>query len=83
MEKVTKAEKGIISTTDIYQAAYLAMKKHEPKLSKQDGRVVFEFSGPEELKILVKNYLANPSVKVLDYAGQVKRLRAATVKLRK
>jgi len=83
MEKVMKAEKGIISTTDVYQAAYLAMKKHEPKLSKQEGRIVFEFSGPEELKLLVKNYLTNSSVKVLDYAGQVKRLRAATVKLRK
>ena len=83
MEKVTKAKEVKISTTDVYQAAYLATKKYEPKLSKKEGRVVFEFSGPEELKLLVKNYLANPSVKVLDYAGQVKRLQAATVKLPK
>jgi len=83
-KKVTKAEKGrTIPIMDIYQASYLALKKHEPSLSKQAGRVVFEFSGTEEMKLLMKNYNQNPTIKILDYVGHLRRLRAMMVGMRK
>jgi len=78
----TVTEKRCIPIMDIYQAAFLALHKQEPILSKQGSRVVFEFPGTQEILKLLALYNTNPSIGLLEYVHCLRRLRAQMLAMR-
>lgn len=75
-------EKGRIPIMDIYQASFLALHHQEPILCKQGTRAVFEFPGTEEILKLLGEYNQNPSIRLLEYVGHLRRLRAMMISMR-
>jgi hypothetical protein len=75
-------EKRCIPILDIYLAAFLALHKQEPILCRQGTRVVFEFSGTQEILKLLELYNTNPSIWLLEYVGHLRRLRAMMIGMR-
>lgn len=67
---------------DIYQAAFLALKQIEPVLRKDGTRIIFEFPGTGLVLEKLRMYNLNPSLKVLDFVAQVRRLRAQMLSMR-
>lgn len=67
---------------DINLAAYLDLNNVSPILTKQGTRVVFEFPANIRVHTLLREYQANPSVPVLDYANTLRRLRSMMLSMR-
>lgn len=70
-----------ISTKDITAAAFLSAHGLTPSLSKQAGKVVFEFPGNERTLKLLEDYKQNPYIKAQDFIAQLKRLQAQKLTL--
>jgi len=81
IEKKTREEKKL-PILDIYQAAYLALKGIEPKLRKEGSRVVFTFRASSAVLERLRMYNLNPSLPILDYVAEVRRLRSQMVSMR-
>jgi hypothetical protein len=61
---------------DIHQAAFLEMHGHEPCLTKEGTRIIFEFMNSPEVLAAVQAFNRNPSIKLLDYVSHLRSLRA-------
>jgi hypothetical protein len=77
-----ETENRKIPILDIYQAAFLVHNEIEPVLCKQGSRVVFEFPGTELVFELLDEYNRNPSIRLLDFVGRLRRLRAQMLSMR-
>lgn len=77
-QKEDKMEKNFkkIALLDIYHASYLALHGFTPELTLQGTRVVFEFQAANEVYKLTREYNTNPSVPILDYINNLRRLKA-------
>ena len=71
-----------IPILDIYQASFLALQGNNPVLCKRGNRVVFEFPGTDEILKLLEMYNTNPSIRLLEYVGHLRRLRAQMLSMR-
>lgn len=71
-----------IPILDIYQASFLALHQINPILCKQGNRVVFEFPDTGEILKLLEMYNTNPSIRLLEYVGHLRRLRAQMLSMR-
>ena len=67
---------------DIHQAAFLELKGIPPILTKQGGRVVFEFPPTAATYELLREYQDNPLISLLDYVAVLRRLRARMLEAR-
>ncbi len=67
---------------DIHQAAYLRLSNINPVLILSGTRVVFQFDSSREVTKLLKKYNDNPSVPLIDYVNNLRRLRSEMLSLR-
>lgn len=67
---------------DIHVSAYLQFKGLTPELKKEGTRVVFCFPTNDETQSLIDEYYKNPTVKLIDYVSNLRRLRAIMISMR-
>ena len=65
----------LLTTLDLYLAAYLALSGISPQLQVKEGRVLFGFPANAQLYRLISDFNSNIAVPVAGYVTAVKALR--------
>jgi len=81
MAKVTKEQK-ILSTLDLYLAAFFSLHNIPPSLEVKNGRVTFNFIVSDELYKKAVDFNSNDPVPVADYVTAIKTLRGQMLTMR-
>ncbi len=77
-----EAPNQIYTTLDAYQAGYLILKGHTPKLINQNNKVVFTFPVTENLYKNLSDYNNGDLVEALRLATTIKELKGRIFSLK-
>jgi hypothetical protein len=75
--------KKVFTTLCAYTAGYLYLKNFTPELIQQGEKVVFVFSGTEELYKELTNYNSGALVEASRFAGAIKNLKSQIFSVRR
>lgn len=83
--KKNKASEQPISPLYLYEihvAAFLQLKGVNVELKKEGTRVIFCCINSPATHSLIEDYYSNPTVKLIDFVSNLRRLRAQMLSLR-
>ena len=71
-----KEKRPLHTTLDAYQAGYLSLRGHMPRLEQQGPKVVFIFQVSVQMKSDLDSYYAGASVPAHQFAVSIKNLKS-------
>lgn len=83
MGKNNKEVKKVYTTLDSYQAGWLLLRKHTPKLIEQGSKVVFCFDASNALYQDLDDYNSGALIEASRFAFAIKSLKSRIHSLRK